>query len=71
LAILEGLEKYPSSAEFDSAARQQCTVGLENSDGQLAATAAWDPPSVLRDLTYIAGACFVFNKSGHALPPRQ
>ena len=70
MAILENVERYPSVAELDDGARQQCLFGIDNTDGQLAATAAWDSPSAFRENGYIAGACFIFEKSGQALPPR-
>jgi Septum formation len=70
LAILENLNQYPSPAELDAAARQQCSRGIQNEEADnVAVTARWDPLSALRDNTSIVGACFLFNETGQPLAP--
>jgi hypothetical protein len=71
LAILDGLEQYPSPAELDATARRQCAHSIPEAGDDVALTARWDPRSALRDGTSIAGTCFMFDRSGQPLPPRQ
>ncbi len=69
---LSGVEEYPSPAELDAAAQEQCTPSAtDQRGGHTAVMAAWDPKSVLQERTEIAGACFTFNKTGEPLEPRK
>ena len=68
---LDGLDEYPSPAELKKAAHEQCMpadTGQAASD--TAVTAAWDPKSAFKQDTEIAGACFMYNKTGQPLDPR-
>ena len=74
LAILTGLDgvtDYPSPAERDAAAQDQCIQAAEGEAGDIAATAVWDDKSVLEQITEIVGVCFIFNTNGDPLPPRS
>jgi hypothetical protein len=71
LAFLDNLDHYPSAAELDSTAQRQCAYGIQGEESNVAFTARWDPRSALHDSTEIAGACFMFSKTGEPLPPRQ
>ncbi len=70
LGELDGVEDYPSRAERDAAAQDQCTMAVADAAGGIAVTAAWDDKSVLEQMTVIAGACFMFNDNGDPLAPR-
>jgi hypothetical protein len=71
LAILEGLERYPSPATLAAAAQRQCSHAVHGDDGKIAVTARWDPRSSLGESGQIAGSCFMFNKSGAPLASRR
>jgi Septum formation len=70
LAHLAHLEEYPVPAELAATARRQCAYAVSDVAENIAFTAAWDPPSVLKDGDEIAGACFMFDKTGQPLAPR-
>ena len=69
---LDGVVEYPSPAELEAAAQEQCKPADTDQDGgHTAVMAAWDPKSVLQERTEIAGACFTFSKTGEPLEPRK
>jgi hypothetical protein len=69
LAILEGLEHYPSPARLAAAAQQQCSHAVHGEDGTITVTARWDP--AVSKTGELAGPCFTFNKTGEPLAPRR
>ncbi len=71
LANLPGLDRYPSPAELATTAQRQCAYGVQVDDTNITFTAVWDPRSALRESSEIAGACFMFDKAGQPLAPRQ
>jgi hypothetical protein len=72
LAILDGLATYPKPAELAAQARQQCDGGVPDAlEGRVELTAVWDPRSALKEDTSIAGACFMYTKTGRPLPARN
>jgi hypothetical protein len=68
--LLDHLVQYPSAAELDATARRQCAYGVQVDDTSITFTAVWDPRSALRESLEIAGACFMFDKTGQPLAPR-
>jgi len=70
LAILHGLDQYPSATELAAEARRQCRPGVPAGYEDVSVTAGWDPRSVLKDGSSIAGSCFMFNADGQPLPAR-
>ena len=46
LALLEGVERYPSGAELAAEGRKQCRRDVPVGQPDVAVTAAWDPPGV-------------------------
>ncbi|GAB3778226.1 hypothetical protein GCM10027601_02720 [Nocardioides ungokensis] len=71
LANLPSLDLHPSPAELAATAKRQCTYGVQVDDTDITFTAVWDPRSALRERSQIAGACFMFDKSGQPLRLRQ
>lgn len=68
LAILEGLERYPSPARLTAAAQRQCSQAVHGEDGNISVTARWDP--AVSESGELAAPCFMFNKTGAPLAPR-
>jgi len=71
LALLKHLEQYPAAAERDAAAKLQCAYDAQVDDTNITFTAVWDPRWALRESSEIAGACFMLDKTGQPLAPRQ
>jgi len=69
LAILDGLDRYPSPARLAAAAQRQCSQAVHGGDGGITVTARWDP--AVPKVGGLAGVCFMFNKSGEPLAPRR
>ena len=70
LALLEGLEQYPSAAELEAEGRKQCRKDVPPDHPNVAVTAAWDPPATLKHGTAMAGPCFMFSTDAQPLPAR-
>jgi hypothetical protein len=70
LALLEDLQRYPSSATLRAEGRRQCRAGVPPGHPQVAVVASWDPPAALQGSSVLAGPCFMFDPKGQSLPPR-
>jgi hypothetical protein len=75
LAILPlGLDhQYPSPAELAATAQRQCADDLDDEESDVGLTARWDPRWWVREQEQrdVAGSCFMFDKTGQPLAPRQ
>jgi hypothetical protein len=69
LAFLDHLVQYPPPAELEATAQRQCAYGVPEAGQNIGFTARWDPRSTLRESSEIAGACFMFDKTGQPLAP--